>query len=145
MGWTNSHLHQFIIDNNRYGVVDPDWDDEVVDERRKRLHQFLREPFDRLVYEYDFGDGWEHELVLEDSFEPMPSQAVPVCIGGRRACPPEDVGGIPGYSDFLESVRDSRHPEHEQNLAWIGGYFDPESFNIHETNVTLGRCFPRGA
>ena len=69
---------------------------------------------------------------------------MPVCIGGARACPPEDVGGIHGYAEFLESMRDPTHPDNEQNLTWIGGYFDPDNFDVNETNVLLGRCFTRG-
>ncbi len=145
MGWTNSHLHHFVIGDNRYGEINPDWDGDVMDERRRKLHQFLHEPFDKLTYEYDFGDGWEHDLILEDSFQATPRQVFPVCIDGKRACPPEDVGGIYGYAEFLNSIRDSTDPDHERKVTWIGGYFDPEYFNIHETNVLLGRYFPRGA
>ena len=97
------------------------------------------------MYEYDFGDGWEHLIVLEDSFEADPSEPLPVCIGGERACPPEDVGGIPGYIDFLRSLKDPNDGQHQENLNWIGGYFDPAAFNLHGTNVLLGRAFPRGA
>ena len=144
LGWHNAHLHQFVVGEQRYGTPDPDFEDETIDERRKALRQFLREPSDRLLYEYDFGDGWEHLIVLEDRVEVHPSEPLPVCIGGERACPPEDVGGVGGYVDLIQALRDPRDRRQQELLNWIGGYFDPEQFDVHATNVRLGRVFPRG-
>jgi hypothetical protein len=92
---------------------------------------------DRLVYEYDFGDGWEHDLLVEKVLEPEPGATYPVCLKGRRACPPEDVGGIWGYAEFLQILGDPDHPEYEERLEWIGGEFDPEEFDVEDVNAAL--------
>lgn len=144
LGWTDSHLHLFVCDGKRYGAPDPDWDDEVLDERRKKLNALLVEPFASMIYEYDFGDGWEHEIALDECFECDRRNLIPVCIDGANACPPEDVGGPGGYMEFLKAVRNKKHPEHQAMVTWAGGYFEPEAFDILSTNVLLGRCFPKG-
>ena len=91
----------------------------------------------RIVYEYDFGDSWQHEIVLEKILEPEPNVAYPRCIEGARACPPEDVGGIWGYGDFLVAISDPNHADHDEMLEWIGGEFDPEKFSVDEVNKEL--------
>jgi len=93
----------------------------------------------RFVYEYDFGDSWEHELVVEQVLPPEPGATVPICLTGKRACPPEDVGGIWSYADFLEALRDPEHAEHEEYTEWIGGEFDPEAFDNEAVNRELQR------
>ena len=137
MGWTDSHLHQFIIDGEYYGVPDPDWDREVKNERRVKLEQVVSDVKQRLVYEYDFGDSWEHEILVEKLLTPEPGTRYPVCLTGKRACPPEDVGGIWSYDDFLEALHDPTHPEHEAYTDWIGGTFDPDAVNIEAVNQAL--------
>lgn len=137
MGWTNSHLHEFVNGRNRYGVPDEDFPSDVKDEIDFRLDQILRKEKDSLHYVYDFGDGWEHEVVLEkvESFDP--SVVLPVCLEGSRACPPEDIGGLPGYEMFLDAISDPSHPEHADMLEWNGGDFDPEHFDLAEVNDLL--------
>lgn len=137
MGWTNSHLHEFIKGRDRYGVPDEDFPSEVRDETDYRLHQLLRQEKDRLLYAYDFGDGWDHDVVLEKILPYKPGDVLPVCSDGCRACPPEDVGGIPGYEMFLEAISDPSHPEYEEMLEWVGGEFDPEHFDLAQTNDLL--------
>jgi hypothetical protein len=139
MGWTNSHLHQFIVGEIYFGEPHPDYDDDLQmnDERRFRLEQIAENEGFRFCYEYDFGDSWMHTLLVEKILEPEPGQQYPVCVKGERACPPEDVGGVWGYGDFLEAIGDPDHPEHEDYLEWIGGGFDPEEFNLEETNEIL--------
>jgi hypothetical protein len=88
-------------------------------------------------YEYDFGDGWLHQVLVEKVLPPEPGQSYPVCVKGRRACPPEDVGGMWGYQDFLEAIQDPNHEEHEEYLEWVGGEFDPEAFDLDGVNVAL--------
>ena len=83
------------------------------------------------------GDGWEHELVLENTIEPEKNVIYPVCIDGKRNCPPEDCGGIPGYEEFLKAILNSKHPEHESMLEWIGEEFDSEKFDINAVNESL--------
>jgi hypothetical protein len=139
MGWTNSHLHQFIVGQTFYGEPHPDYEDfmEMRDERRVRLNQIAADEGFKFRYEYDFGDSWMHHLVVEKVLPPEPEQHYPVCIKGKRACPPEDVGGIWGYYGFLEAIQDPDHPEHEDYLEWIGGEFDPEAFDLDEINEAL--------
>ena len=91
----------------------------------------------RFIYEYDFGDSWQHEILLEKILEPEPNVAYPRCIEGARACPPEDVGGIWGYGDFLVAISDPNHEDHDEMLEWIGGEFDPEKFSVDEVNREL--------
>ncbi|MCG6969283.1 MAG: plasmid pRiA4b ORF-3 family protein [Gammaproteobacteria bacterium] len=137
MGWTNSHMHEFAKGGDRYGVPDADFPSDVRDESEYRLDQVLKKEKDRLNYEYDFGDGWEHEVLLEKILPFEPGTVLPVCLKGGRACPPEDVGGIPGYEMFLETISDPSHPEYEELLEWCGGEFDPEHFDLAQTNDLL--------
>ncbi len=138
MGWTNSHLHQFIVDGTYYGVPHPDYVGvEMHDERQVKLSQIAGEPGDAFRYEYDFGDGWLHILEVEDVRDPEAGQTYPRCIEGKRACPLEDVGGLWGYYNFLEAIRDPDHPEHEDYLEWYGSDFDPEAFDPGEVNADL--------
>jgi hypothetical protein len=132
-GWWNYHLHQFDIDGERYGPSAPDDMDFGLDMRdetgvllSKLVPESGRKP--RWVYEYDFGDGWRHEVVFE-GFPPVdPKAKYPQCVEGERACPPEDCGGPWGYADYLAAVADPRHEQHEEMLEWRGP-FDPEAFD----------------
>jgi Plasmid pRiA4b ORF-3-like protein len=137
MGWYDSHLHQFVADGVQYGVPDDDWGAEVRDESLVTLADVAPAAGDRLLYEYDFGDGWEHDLLVEKVLEPEPGATYPVCLKGRRARPPEDVGGIWGYAEFLQILSDPDHPEYEERLEWIGGEFDPEEFDAEDVNAAL--------
>jgi len=137
MGWTNSHLHQFIVGQTYYGEPHPDYGSEMRDERRVRLNQIVTGEGSKFRYEYDFGDSWLHNLLVEKVLPPEPGQQYPVCIKGKRACPPEDVGGVWGYDDFLEAIQDPDHPEHDEYLEWVGGEFDPKEFGLAETNEIL--------
>ena len=137
MGWTDSHFHQFIANNVFYGVPDEDFEMEVEDETKYKLSQLLEKEKESLIYEYDFGDSWEHEVLLEKIL-PFDSKAIlPVCIKGKRACPPEDCGGVFGYVDLLQTISNPKHPEHEDMLEWLGEGFDPEAFDLEETNEDL--------
>ncbi|MDP7619618.1 MAG: plasmid pRiA4b ORF-3 family protein [Dehalococcoidia bacterium] len=135
MGWQNSHLHQFLIRGAAYGTPDPDFDLDVRDEKRMRLDQALADPGSKIVYEYDFGDGWTHDVLLEKILPPDRDTDYPVCIKGKRACPPEDCGGPWGYEELLQTLRDPAHPEHEDLLRWAGGQVDPDAFDLEETNA----------
>jgi hypothetical protein len=133
MGWTDSHLHQFEAGGVIYGRPDPEFGVATINETTARLAQVLRRPKDRLTYEYDFGDGWEHDVVLECILPPAPTARYPIVEDGKRACPPEDCGGPYGYLRFLEILADPRHPEHGEMLEWAGGEFDPGAFQVPET------------
>jgi hypothetical protein len=137
MGWSNSHLHEFEVeDGDRFGVPDPDWGDGVGDESKVRLFRVAEEG-SRLRYLYDFGDGWEHDVTVEKVGDPQPGTRYPRCVAGRRACPPEDVGGPPGYEEFLAALVDQAHPEHEHWTEWTGGGFDPAAFDLDATDEAL--------
>lgn len=135
MGWTNSHLHQFDIQGECYG--DPDlmgggFDDfDGSDSTRTKLSKILPTTGKRFTfkYEYDFGDSWEHEILFEGRVAADPKVQCPVCLEGQRACPPEDCGGVWGYDDLLNALRDKKHERHEDLLDWLGGEFNPEAFD----------------
>lgn len=143
MGWENGHLHQFIKNGKYYSIkMDDDdlWDDETNFDYKKlklKVSYFLKEPKDKLQYEYDFGDGWMHELVLEDILPVDPEIKYPVCIKGKNNCPPEDCGGPWGYSDLLEAAKNKRSKAYREYKEWLGYDFDPEEFDINVINELL--------
>ena len=137
MGWYNAHLHQFIDGRTYYGEPHPDYGLDMEDESKVRLNQIMSEPKDKFFYEYDFGDSWEHELLLEKVLTADPATSYPVCLKGKGACPPEDCGGVWGYYDLLETIQNPDHPEHQDMLEWLGGDFDPDEFSVEEVNERL--------
>jgi hypothetical protein len=141
MGWTDSHLHQFIVGDSFYGQPDPDFDYDLDmdDETKVKLNQIVSGEKFKFIYEYDFGDGWEHELLIEKIGPPEDGVDYPRCLTGKRACPPEDVGGVWGYETFLEAMADPTHPEHEVYTEWIGDEFDAEAFDLEGINIGLKR------
>jgi hypothetical protein len=135
MGWWDYHLHQFIAGGTHFGVPHPDYMVDMIDESTVRLRE-IASGGSAFVYEYDFGDCWQHVLEVEKVVEPEPGQRYPVCLKGRRATPPEDVGGVWGYERYLEAMADPDHPEHEMYMEWRGA-FDPEAFDLEEVNAAL--------
>jgi hypothetical protein len=135
MGWTNSHLHGFRVPQPiQRGTRRRLLPMEQADEKATRLDALLRRPKDWLVYDYDFGDSWEHEVLLE-AIRPCPtSTRLPMVLAGRGACPPEDVGGLPGYYHFLEAIKNPKHPKHNDMLEWAGKNFDAATFDVLEVN-----------
>ena len=171
MGWTDSHLHQFLL---RDKGLKPDpqemarrfqqggWDAEFIgrmrgercfvvketpwgepsemegeDEDRITLSEVCPQVKSKLTYEYDFGDGWEHTIEVQKIAESKPGVACPVCLAGKKACPPEDCGGIWGYYDLLKTVADPHAEDHEDMTEWLGGNFDPDAFDLEEVNAIL--------
>ncbi len=144
MGWTNSHLHQFIVGKRPnfvfIGARGPYADDDMMDmmnEGEIVISQVLPAARTKMVYEYDFGDSWEHELVVEKIVQAEAGVHYPRCVAGENACPPEDVGGVWGYADFLEAINDPDHEQHEDMLEWAGGEFDPQEFDLDLVNKRL--------
>ncbi|HEY5162818.1 MAG TPA: plasmid pRiA4b ORF-3 family protein [Terriglobales bacterium] len=141
MGWTNSHMHEFRIAKARYGTPNPGWSDmnQTLNEKRYTLATAVGDKLRKFDYLYDFGDGWEHEVRIEKRLTSteMPSRSQ--CTAGANACPPDDVGGVPGYCDFVAAVLDPKHPEHRELLQWYGGHFDPYLFDIDRINTQLKR------
>jgi hypothetical protein len=135
MGWTNSHLHHFRIGGVPYGdplLMGENFGEfEYRDSTTTLLSQLM--PRDgkplRFEYEYDFGDSWQHEVLFEGRSPPEERELYPRCLEGEGACPPEDVGGVWGYADFLEAIADPDHEEHDDLLRWAGGRFDPDAFS----------------
>jgi len=148
MGWTNSHLHHFQIDNALYG--DPWLLDENFAEmnyknsRETMLSKILPKSGQRFpfAYEYDFGDSWWHEVLFEGCLRVKPGQRYPLCVEGERACPPEDSGGTSGYQEFLESLADPDDEQFEQCAEWIGGTFHPENFDPEKATKRMQRGLP---
>jgi hypothetical protein len=140
MGWQNAHLHEFVIRDVHYGEPEPDESHyEVEAERNFSLREVAPLVGMRFEYVYDLGDGWLHDVLVERIDMPTEPLRSPICLGGERACPPEDCGGFPGYEELLEILRDPDHPEHEDRLDWVGGTFDPEAFDLPGVNRKLGR------
>lgn len=142
MGWTNSHLHDWHIEGKRYGVPDPEWGNEgdMLDERKFTVGGVLAEGVEEFGYQYDFGDGWEHRIVVEKRLQPQAGYNTwPMCIAGANACPPEDVGGPPGYMDFVQAMRSATHEDHLQMWQWNGGPFDPTAFSANDANRAIRR------
>ena len=139
MGWDDAHLHQFMIRGEPYGAPDRDPGEprKAKDERKHTLSELGAGSGEKFAYTYDFGDNWEHILEIEKELPPEEGVRYPLCLAGAGACPPEDVGGIPGYESFLQALNDPNHPEHDDMLEWIGGSFDPEAFDTTKTNRKL--------
>lgn len=143
MGWQDYHLHEFQVGGVAYGEPSQEFgDDRVVKEdRRARLGRVVAGVGSELTYEYDFGDGWVHDIVVEEVRHREPRIRYPRVLGGARACPPEDVGGVGGYAEFLDAIADPRHEEHEAMLEWVGGRFDPEWFDGDAVNRAFDLLF----
>ncbi|MGI8605526.1 MAG: plasmid pRiA4b ORF-3 family protein [Verrucomicrobiales bacterium] len=145
MGWTDSHLHQFIVgtrvDRVFFGQTDLGLDDmgDMLDEKRYTLAHLAVQPKQKFIYEYDFGDSWEHEVVVEKLLPPDPALKHPVCLEGANASPPEDCGGIPGYYNLLEIMADPKHPEHAETKEWLGGELKPGECDTDDVNMHLKR------
>src|SRR3954469_19256768 len=141
MGWENCHLHEFRVGRKRFGVPDPDarmmGDDDTINEKKVRISDLLPRTGAKAEYTYDFGDGWEHSIVLEKVLSLESVSSYPVCTDGKRHAPPEDCGGIGGYYNFLEAIHDPQHEQHDSLLEWIGGSFKPEAFSMEEVNGRL--------
>ncbi len=147
MGWENYHLHEFVIGEERYQPPPPDdmagmWDiDDSESTEEVALSDLVPAPTKkhfRMNYVYDFGDGWEHTIVIEKVEQLDDAPLMPICLEGERACPPEDCGGIWGYEELLEAVKDPKHPEHAEMIEWAGK-INPEDFDTAKVNAVFKR------
>jgi len=150
MGWTNSHLHQFrrgdqVVSDPKFELESFESEPPILDERLVVLGEFLATPGEALIYEYDFGDSWNHLVSVENLLEPQLAVAgKAVCIGGARACPPEDCGGLGGYEELLKALRNKKHRDHKAMTEWLGRPFDGEHFDTEDTNRWLSKLgWPR--
>lgn len=146
-GWTDSHLHHFIVGGLVVGAPECLEEDaygpRVIEATEAHLRD-LRFPYGpdaqlEILYQYDFGDNWQHRLILSE-VPPAEGVKYPRCISGSRACPPEDVGGDIGYEAFLEAWRDPAYEEHAANRRWAGRKFDPERFDLEAANRAIVRA-----
>ena len=140
MGWTDSHLHEFEIGGRRYGLPMPEFDEpgnRVYQERKAKLDDLAGRVGDRFTYTYDFGDNWQHEIVVEEILPGHSERPTAECITGERRCPPEDIGGVYSYAGFLVAIADPSHEDHERYLEWVGGDFDPEEIDVEKVNIYL--------
>lgn len=135
MGWTNSHLHDFEFRGQTIGQPDPEWPRPVLPEARTRLGEIGLKPKAKLIYRYDFGDDWAHTVVLEKVLPPDAAGAL-TCLDGRRACPPEDCGSVPGYAHLCALLANPLQPDPDGLRAWVGA-FDPEAFDLTRVNAAL--------
>ncbi len=137
MGWYNCHLHSFSIQGIEYGNPEPNYGLELRDENKAKLGSLIKQEKSKFFYTYDFGDSWEHSILVEKISPLDPKVSYPTCLKAKRACPPEDCGGAWGYLEFLEAIQNPTHPEPENSLEWVGGSFDSEQCFLKEINQRL--------
>lgn len=140
-GWNSSHMHEFSDGMNRYLPLDAElmhMFEDALDDRKIKLRRVLKD-VDRLRYLYDFGDSWQHVIAVETVEPSDVSGTWCEVLDGARACPPEDVGGVPGYLDFLASLQQSESKEGHCALLWAGGSFNPELFDQRAANAAVQR------
>lgn len=139
MGWYNCHLHMFEVDGEQYGASDPDYDDfgEVIPEEDVRLAEVLPAPGAKLLYTYDFGDDWRHQVRLEAVFPPEPGMHYPRISAGKRKCPPEDCGGAGNYDYMLVILQDPAHEQFQNVRDQLGPHFNAQEFSVDAANQRL--------
>lgn len=144
-GWEGYHLHLFDVGDDRYGVPDPEWDSvrPIRSEKTMRLAILVARGIKRFGYTYDLGDDWRHEVVVEPVGAADPAAAYPRFVAGSRRAPPEDVGGVPGYEEFVQAITRPRHREHKAMLTWHGGPYDPDDIAEAEIAAALGKLARR--
>ncbi len=146
MGWEDCHLYEFDVSDTKFGLIDDDALDAspgLINAKTKKLFDYIHTEKQKFSYLYDFGDSWEHEIVVENVFEHVPEEAhqIPLCLDGKRACPPEDCGGTGGYErylDILKTRRNSSDSDVEELKEWWGDW-EPEEFDIQKVNLALER------
>lgn len=139
------HLFQFEVGDRRYGYPDPDWGNDMRDARYIRLGAILARGETRFTYTYDFGDDWRHSVVVEEVVAADPMLDYPRFVDGARRGPPEDVGGLPGFEEFLGAMADPKHPEHDSVMTWYGHPFDPTDIDLDAITARLAKLARRRA
>jgi len=136
MGWHNAHLFSFYMGGKSVGIPF-DGDDDVIDASSIKLTGNFDKEKANLNYQYDFGDSWDHQLIIEKVEPIKPKEKLPKCLAGERNCPPEDCGGFPGYENLVEIMKDKKHSEHKEMVGWLGEVFKPEKFSLAAANKRL--------
>jgi len=138
MNWGNYHLHEFRVGKSFYGIPNSEVEDDVtINEKLVRLAKVIRSSGGRFIYVYDFGDDWQHDILLEETLPPADGVRYPVCTAGKLACPPDDSGAIWGYQTMLEVLKHPEHSEYENIREWLGPDWDPTRFSQDEVNEAL--------
>ena len=138
MGWTNSHLYIFEADRMTWGIADPDFGGDDLPANKITLHEVIQDTGTKtLNYVYDFGDNWQHRITFSKTTEPVPGNLYPRLTQVTGKCPPEDVGGIPGYYEFLDAMADPKHPEHNHIKNWYGDTFNPDQPQTDELKLEV--------
>ena len=135
LGWTNSHLYEIRAGDVGWSTLYPeaDWPEDFLDARKARLDKVMEDVGTKtLRHIYDFGDGWEHTIKIEQLTDPEPGALYPRLIAATGRCPPEDCGGPWGYAEFLDAIRDPAHERHTELKEWIGCDFDPDNVDSEE-------------
>ncbi len=147
MGWENYHLYRFAFGEDNYGEPDPGsfLEPYMLNSARAVLQDLVRAEGSTFLYEYDFGDGWLHVIKVERILPPEEGVSYPVCLAGRRACPPEDCGGVSGYQNLLKIISDPAHEAYRETMQWLGEGYNPGRFDLDLVNEELlvmagGRC-----
>lgn len=147
MGWTNSHLYEIRAGGVGWGMADPDWGDGPMDSAKSTLLDVLEDTgVKTLKYLYDFGDGWEHTVKIERIAEVLPGLDYPMLLDAKGRCPPEDVGGPPGYEELLRVLADPKHESYTEMTEWLDTSFDPQKVdaqNLADTVDALARKWTR--
>jgi pRiA4b ORF-3-like protein len=138
VGWLDYHLWEFVIDERKYGIPDPDRP-HVKNGATTQLVAILASGITEFGYVYDFGDDWEHRIIVEQTADAETGAKYPRFLGGERRCPPEDCGGPPGYFDFIENIARKRSNKAKEALDWYGGPYDPDDIDVEQISITLGR------
>jgi hypothetical protein len=138
VGWLDYHLWEFVIDELKYSIPDPDRP-HVKNDATTQLAAILASGITEFGYVYDFGDNWEHRIVVEEVRTAEAGAQYPGFLGGERRCPPEDCGGPPGHFDFIENIAHKQSKTAKEALDWYGGPYDPNDIDVEQINITLGR------
>jgi len=138
MGWRDYHLWEFVVVELKYGMPDPDRP-HVKNGATTQLATVLASGMTESDYVYDFGDNWEHRIIVEQTADAATGAKYPRFLGGERRCPPEDCGGPPGYFDFIENIARKNGKKAKEALDWYGGPYDPDDIDVEQINITLGR------
>jgi hypothetical protein len=141
MGWLDYHLHEFRVWNPAKRKIEDVGipDDEGIGQPHRAgwdvpVLPVVQDSDLPMLYSYDFGDNWRHVVMFETYAMAEPATRYPRCVSGARKCPPEDCGGVGGFENFLEAIRNKRHPEHKSYLEWVGGSYNPEEFDPTEVH-----------
>lgn len=141
MGWEDAHMHQFVIAGKRYGTPDGSWLwFGPKDETKVQLRQVVRKPGTVFLYEYDFGDQWQHDVEFLNTADPNLPRAIPTCVDGQGKCPPEDCGGIEAYQDMLRILDNPQDPDYPELRQYLGKRFNPAAFSKSNVNARLKNC-----